>query len=328
MKINASEKSINYLKPLLLMFNMLMLTIIFDTMNFERADNVDYENYRVNFELNWNQFESGFEFISNIAKYLGLNFDTFWIVILGLELILLCLLYRSSLIILIAIPNMLFLSQGLLGTQVRFGLAVTFFLFLYSLVFKSKWRFLYLLVPILFHNALVIFYSISFYASYIVDYKEKLIQKSNLIKVIAYVISVFVLSTLLEFGLRGLGYDYYVGTKYQQGKSIQSTLYLLISLFFVTYFLFIHRLDSNVSYLKQYDLASQFLYFSFLILIFSIIFIDSSIISGRLTLVYTLLEPFVAFWLVKTFKKQATKWSFLLVYLIFCYSKLITLELR
>lgn len=320
-----SEKSTGYLKPLLLMFNMIMLAVIFNIMNFDRVNNLDYENYRVNFELNWNQFESGFEFISNIAKYFGLSFDTFWIIVLALELILLCLLYRSSLLILIAIPNMLFLSQGLLGTQVRFGLAVTFFLFLYSLVYKSKWRSLYLLIPILFHNALVIFYSISFYASYIVDYKEKLIQKSNLIKVIVYIIFVLILSTFLEFGLRGLGYEYYVGTKYQQGKSIQSTLYLLISLFFVGYFLFIHKLDSNVLYLKQYDLASQFLYFSFFILIFSIIFIDSSIISGRLTLVYTLLEPFVAYWLMKTFKKQITKWSFLLVYLIFCYSKLITL---
>ena len=314
-----SEKSTGYLKPLLLMFNMIMLAVIFNIMNFDRVNNLDYENYRVNFELNWNQFESGFEFISNIAKYFGLSFDTFWIIVLALELILLCLLYRSSLLILIAIPNMLFLSQGLLGTQVRFGLAVTFFLFLYSLVYKSKWRSLYLLIPILFHNALVIFYSISFYASYIVDYKEKLIQKSNLIKVIVYIIFVLILSTFLEFGLRGLGYEYYVGTKYQQGKSIQSTLYLLISLFFVGYFLFIHKLDSNVLYLKQYDLASQFLYFSFFILIFSIIFIDSSIISGRLTLVYTLLEPFVAYWLMKTFKKQITKWSFLLVYLIFCY---------
>lgn len=319
------ENRLLYLKPLAFILKVALLFTVFSFMNFDSSLNLDYLNYKANYDYNWGQFEIGFELLSDLARYFNLDFESFWLSILIFQILLLSMLYRNNLVFIFAFPNLIYLSQGLLGTQVRFGLAVTFFLLLFS-YFNRRRTFLYIsLFPILFHNAIVIFFALSLYMNLFFKNVQNFFSKRNIKALIVYVSILLVIVTLIDTLLINAGYDYYVGTKYQEGRSLAGLAYLFVHLFFVMFLLKLNAANSNDKTAIYYK---DWLVLSFFILVFAIFFMGSSVISGRLTLVYTLLEPFILYWILTAFKDNVVRGFLFISFSFISYSKLLILNLN
>lgn len=297
---------------------LVLLIVLFLFMNFDKALNVDYPNYLANYKNDWWQFELGFEFIAYPFKVFKSEFLSFWIFILVLELILIAFLYRNNAIFLFAFPNLIFISQGFLGTQIRFGLAISLFLVVFSFFYKKKHFWLISLFTILFHNAIIVVYFLSNSVRYLLNDKRKVFLKNNLFWLGIFIVASVGISILMNHILMATGYYYYVGTKYQEGKSISSLIYLFISMLLL---LFLLCRKSNAQY-------SEYIYFGFVIVVFSLIFSKSSVISGRFTLVYTMLEPFVLYYFYQNIGKKKYFFPIFILYCVICYIKLITVNFK
>lgn len=297
---------------------LVLLSLLFLLMNFDRELNVDYGNYLANYENDWWQFEIGFELLTLPFKYFNIDFSYFWILLLLVESLLIALFYRNNRVFLLAFPNLVFLSQGLLGTQVRFAFAICLFLVLFSLLYRKKYFWLASLFPVLFHNSIIIVFFLSNSMKYFLNVKRKILLKKNLLWLFLIILSLVAISLLMDFILVQSGYYYYVGTKFQEGKSLSSLIYLFLSLFLL---LFLLTRPVNRKY-------SEYIYLSFIIIVFSLIFAKSSVISGRFTLVYTLLEPFVLYYFYQSIGKKKLFFPFFILYCIFCYLKLFTITLK
>lgn len=314
-----------YLTPIVFIMKLTLLFTLFNFMNFDSNLNLDYLNYKTNYEANWKQHEVGFEFIADIAKYFSLSFDDFWIVILALQVLFLSVLYRNNLIFILAFPNLIYLSQGLLGTQVRFGLAVTFFLVLLSYFKNSRVIFFAGLVPILFHNAIVIFFVISSYMKVFFEDVREFFVRSNVWPLLFFILCILAVVLSMDFILKFLGYDYYVGTKYQQGRSLAGLLYLFVNLIFIITLLKLNAANHDDKYVTYYK---DWVVISLLLLIVAILVMNSSVISGRITLVYTLIEPFILYWILIAFKDNLVKYVLFTTFLLMSYSKLLLMDLN
>ncbi|MGO2374024.1 MAG: EpsG family protein [Pseudoalteromonas prydzensis] len=312
-----------YLLPIIAVVKFFLLLVLFDYMNFDSSLNLDYLNYQVNYEYEWRQHEAGFEFLSDVARLINLQFEDFWFVILIFQVLLLAILYRNHLVFLLAFPNLVYLSQGLLGTQVRFGLAVTFFLVLYSFLKRRRYFLLVGLLPLAFHNAIVIFYMIYAYMKFFIKVSHDL--SKNLKSLLGYSAALLFVVLFIDFLLIAMGYDYYVGTKYQQGRSLAGLLYLFTHFFLLTILL---SLKNENSSFEAADSVKDWVFFAYLIIIFALIFMNSSIISGRLTLVYTLLEPFILYWILLAFKDKVLKLTLFIIFMVVSYTKLLILGLN
>ncbi|KPM84261.1 EpsG family protein [Pseudoalteromonas lipolytica] len=291
-----------------------LLCILFMVMNFDKSLNADYGNYLANYEHDWWQFELGFEFISYPFKLVGADFLTFWIFSLVLESVLIAILFRNNMIFLFAFPNLLFISQGFLGTQIRFGIAISLFLVIFSFFYKKKQFWFISAFSILFHNAAVVVYFLANSVRYLLNSERNIFLKKNLFWLCGFVICTVFLSLLMDYMLTSFGYDYYVGTKYQEGKSLSSILYLCMS-FCLLLFLLCRKVNQEYS---------EYVYLGFVLVVFSLIFSKSSIISGRFTLVYSIVEPFVLYYFYHHIGKKKYFFPIFVLYCSFCYLKLIT----
>lgn len=298
----------------LFFLKVFLLCILFIFMNFDKSLNADYGNYLANYTNDWWQFEIGFEFLSYPFKAVKSDFINFWVFTLLLESVLIATLYRNNIIFLFAFPNLLFVSQGFLGTQIRFGIAITLFLVIFSFFYKKKYFWFLSLISILFHNAAIVVYFLANSVRYLLDSNRTIYLKKNLFWLICFIACTVALSLLMNYVLITLGYDYYVGTKYQEGKSLSSILYLIMSLFMLV-FLLCRNINNRYS---------EFVYLGFVMVIFSLIFAKSSVISGRFTLVFTLIEPFVLYYFYQNIGKKKYFFPIFIFYCLFCYLKLAT----
>ncbi|WP_367277921.1 EpsG family protein [uncultured Shewanella sp.] len=315
MRFRVTKAGVIYLTVL-----FFVMPVLFYFVNFDRSLNLDYLNYKVNYESNWKQFEFGFSFIESGFQSFNIEFDYFWIFIIFLELFLISLLYNNYAVLLLAFPNLIYLSQGMLGTQIRFGLAVLISLVIFKYSYRKWWYYLASLASILFHNAILVLFALSSYLKFSFSHQFRILHKKNFNAFILVAIGFFFISFAVSAILSQMGYYYYVGTKYQEGRSLAAILYLIGSLFFLLVLLFNKNLSGRYA---------EFVYLGLLITIFSLIFNQSSIISGRYSLVYLLVEPFILYSFCYSLCRKGNLFYLLLFlfFLLFSLSKFVSLNL-
>lgn len=299
---------------------LILLPTLYYFINFDHSQNLDIGGYKDSYENAWNQFELGYTFLEGVSRYLSISFDDFWFLLICLELVLIALLYSNPVILIIAFPNLLFLSQGLLGTQVRFGIASLLCLLVFKVFFVKRPFYIYSGVTALFHNGTIIFHFLSFFLKVMIDVGEKITKRKNITRLIFLIVFLFFISFFVRYILLFLGYYYYdAASKHMVMRSISSLVYTGVVLVFT-----ISLLNSRfrpVSY-------APMVYLGTFMLIVSLIFYNFSIISGRYNLVYMLIEPFILYSYFKAIgmKKGFGFISFLIFYSV-TISKLATINL-
>jgi hypothetical protein len=308
-KMSLKKETLYYLLLLLI-----FIPILFMLINFDRTTNLDYNSYKANFENNWHQFEFAFETLYLIISKFNNNFDFFWTSILILEIIFIIILYSNLKLFLFAIPNLLYLFETL-GTQIRFALATLLFLIIFKVFFNRKYFLIISFVTLLFHNANIIVIIVSNYIKIFFDSNTKLYF--DIKKVLHILLFMFTLSILIFFTSKLLvvyGYDYYVGTKFQVGRSTSALIFLIFEFFSLVYLLRKNVINNN---------NFKFVYLGFFLLITSIFLNNYSVISGRITIVYLLIQPFILAFFYEMAKKNINTFIIFLVYLIINIFKVI-----
>ncbi|MXR69412.1 hypothetical protein GNT65_12145 [Shewanella sp. JBTF-M18] len=300
---------------------LIFLPILYFFINFDSAKNLDYNGYKDNYENIWNQFELGYTALENIARLFDLNFESFWFAIICFELLLIAMLYTNPYVFILAFPNLLFLSQGLLGTQVRFAIATLLCLVVFKYFFIKKRFYFYSVGAVLFHNGTLVFLFFSFFIKMLIDFRERIVYRKNFYNLALFVFVLIVVSMLVNNILLFMGYYYYADpdSKHMVERSLSSLMYTSCILFFV--FSLLNSRCKPVPY-------AAMVYLGGMMLILSLVFYKFSIISGRYNLVFMLVEPFVLYSYYKTigYKNAFGFFSFLILFVV-AMSKLLVINL-
>lgn len=282
-------------------FRLIFFVSLYFLVNFDESQKLDYQTYESNYLLEWSQFEIGFELLMHFFRHFQLEFSTVWMLIIIFEIFLISRLYEDKIVFLFGIPNLIFLSQGLLGTQVRFGLAVLLSLYIFKRIeHKNIFNNIFMLVPGAFHLAALLLVSLAFYSRHVIDAQKSIAAKSNAAVIFLLILSLLSASYMASEILLAMDYAYYVGTKYDQGKSLPSIVYILLSFFFCTLLLI----------RKGRGAKDQWVLLGSIVALFSIIFAQSSVISGRFLMVYVLIEPFILAYAYKNFGSKIKYFPF------------------
>jgi hypothetical protein len=304
-----------------LILYLFLLPTLYFFINFDSSKNLDYGGYKDNYEHLWSQFELGYTALENISRLLTLNFESFWFVLICIELLLIALLYTNPYVFMFAFPNLLFLSQGLLGTQIRFAIATLLCLVIFKYFFVKKRFYFYSVGASLFHNGTFVFLFLAVYIKKMLDFRKRIFDEGNLRNLFLLVFFLITLSILVERILLSMGYYYYVDSdsKHMVTRSISSLMYTSCLLLFV--FVLLSSKYKPVKY-------APMVYLGGMMLILSLIFYKYSIISGRYNLVFMLIEPFVLYSYYKTIGNKSIFGfiSFLALFII-TNSKLLILQL-
>lgn len=300
---------------------LFLLPILFFFINFDSAKNLDYNGYKDNYENIWNQFELGYTALENIARFFDLSFESFWLALIFLELLLISMLYTNPYVLILALPNLLFLSQGLLGTQIRFAIATLLCLVIFKYFFIKKRFYFYFVCGVLFHYGTIILFFLSSFTKILIDVRERIIYKKNIYNIVFLIFFLIFLSILVNTILLYMGYYYYADpdSKHMVERSLLSLIYTSCLLVFVC-----SLLNSKC---KPVPYAPM-VYLGAMMLILSLIFYKFSIISGRYNLVFMLVEPFALYSFYKTIgnKNNFGLCTFIVLFII-SNSKLLLLHL-
>jgi hypothetical protein len=300
---------------------LFLLPILYFFINFDSSKNLDYGGYKDNYENFWGQFELGFTTLENISRLFMLNFESFWLVLICIELLLIAMLYTNPYVFLYALPNLLFLSQGLLGTQIRFGIATLLCLVIFKCFFVKKRFYLYSVGASLFHNGTFIFLFLSFFVKKMLNFNKRIYNKKNIINLTLLIVALIIATVLVDYILLSMGYYYYVdpGSSNMVVRSTASLVYMFIILLFVIQLL-------NSKYKPVVYTSMVFL--GGVMLLLSLVFYKFSIISGRYNLVFMLVEPFILYSYYKNIgNKNALGFFSFIIFFTVSSLKLLTLNL-
>lgn len=261
-------------------FIVIFYAVFFDLINYDKSSNPDIYNYINNFESkNWS-YDIGFEsYQSFLRDTLGFDFDSFW----NVSLILIMFLFAFSGFRYYQFPffivNYFFLAQAF-GTQIRFFIASLLFIFAINYS-KGLVRFTVLVLASLFHYGVFILLACFLLSNFLTTRKSAIVKYARYILFFS-VFLYFISSTIVAFILPYTRFSYYLGSHYMEAKSTVSFLYALISL--VLLFLFYKKNESD----------DRILNFTLLILFLVVCTSSIAVLSGRLLLVYMILEVSVS----------------------------------
>ncbi|MFB2726377.1 EpsG family protein [Shewanella mangrovisoli] len=303
------------------MLFLFLLPVLYFFINFDSAKNLDYDGYKDNYENVWNQFELGYSALEYAARLFNLSFENFWFLLICIELALIAMLYTNPYVFILAFPNLLFLSHGLLGTQVRFAIATLLCLVVFKFFFLKRRFYLYSIGTVLFHNGTIIFHFLSFFIKIMIDFRERIVYRKNFNNLSLFVFLLIAVSMLVNNILLVMGYYYYAdpNSKHMVERSLSSIMYTSCLLFFV--FSLLNSRHKPVPY-------AAMVYLGGMMLVLSLVFYKFSIISGRYNLVFMLVEPFIIYSYYKTigYKNTVGFLSFLFLFIV-AMSKLLVINL-
>ncbi|WP_426578373.1 EpsG family protein [Xenorhabdus stockiae] len=269
-----------------LIFRVTLLSPLICFFYFPFEYNLDYTNYYPDYINSSFTYDFLYEWTSFVFnKYLNTSFETFWLCLMISQIILLSILYNKIKLIILAYPCIITMSQFFYGTQVRYSIAILISIILFLRIKGSKKNIFLFIIPSLFHYGSLISIVLLLVSKKI---KSKWFILNNT-KIIFFFISSLIASKFLLFNLDIIvsytRFSYYIGnSSYFGPKSLSSTIYIAISLLLLIYI-----------YTRDKECRTLVIKSGILLLLFCILFSSIAILSGRVLLVYFLLEPIIIY---------------------------------
>lgn len=268
------------------LFNVLvsfcLLLPIYYLANYDKTINPDILNYRADYvNSNWT-YDIGYEYFANFIKNIfNLSFDHYWDFQLLFQTFLLSIIFRNKYILLIAYPNLLFLSDTLFGTQIRYAISVQIFLIGLFCLSKRK-SIMAFLIACTFHYGVVIIAALYLYKEYFFKYKSR-VGVRLFIQLSLFLVVIVFFSLFIDTIANLTRYSYYVDSRYFKSKSIVSIIYATVFLAITGYYFFV------------YKVKDEFLEFCFFCALLVLSTSSFAVVSGRMQIFFFLLEPFLIY---------------------------------
>ncbi|MDF9787846.1 EpsG family protein [Polynucleobacter sphagniphilus] len=277
--------------------------IIFNKNNF----NPDYQIYLSAFGGDDTRFEPLYQYASNIAYSIGVEYEFFYIAILlinSIFFIYICYTLPTVFIFLI-IPTIIIFGFSVFGVQIRIG--ISYLIVLLGLLQEGKKKQIILFfLAIGVHYFSLVFIALYFFSIIISNKKLKyyLILLIELLMILISPLIAIILDNIASI----IGYESYVGSEFFQSKSFYSIAYSFLT-------------ANTILFFTRNKLALLINYYILLMLVF---FATSSlaIISGRLQIFIFFVEAILCSYLINDHFLTRKKFI-IIVFLI--YSKLIFL---
>ncbi|UKA02545.1 hypothetical protein [Photobacterium damselae] len=128
-------------------------------MNYDYNNNPDINNYMNDFIFEHKSYDVGYEFILlNFKTYISSDFYTYWKFYLSIQIILLAMIYRNSILLFIALLNIVPLADIFYGTQIRYSLAALFLVIGLNIGFniRKRYRLLFLFSAPFIHFGMIL----------------------------------------------------------------------------------------------------------------------------------------------------------------------------
>ncbi|MBY8044189.1 EpsG family protein [Vibrio fluvialis] len=259
--------------------------------NYDKNLNPDILNYMGDYvNSNWT-YDVGYEIFSNSIKFgLGFNFEQYWVAQLIVQMILLIILYNRLPIFLLAYPNLLFLSETLFGTQIRYAIGIELLLIGLLLCGRNS-KVLLSIISMMFHYGISLIIAVKLYKEYFYTYNDRF-GKRLLIQLTLFMLGALLFSFSIDFIANATRYSYYVGSRYFESKSLSSILYVLIFFIFVSYYFFYVKVNCHV------------IEFSFYILLLILCTSSFAVVSGRVQIFFFMIEPVLIYSIFKLRRKN------------------------
>lgn len=281
-------KILNYFLRLLFLSPSLLF------IYFPSEHNLDYNNYYNDYTYNLFAYDILYEWMSYLVKLItNYSFSEYWLLLMLIQIALIAIIYNRLLLIILAYPVIISLSQFLFGTQIRYSIAALLFIIIQVATKKNPYIFIFMVIPILFHYGMAVPVFLSILSFFIKNDRLMINKKSGLITLIF--VALFIHAIILNINdiLPHTRFSYYIGSdKYLSSKSISSILFIFSAL---TVFLY--------GMAKNHNYRFPLMKFSILLLLFCLATSSIAILSGRVLLVFIIIFP-------------------LLIYKLLCISKL------
>jgi hypothetical protein len=282
---------------------------VFSCYVYYGQNSIDLNNYREAYEKLWFQFEPAFNLYMRYSIALGLPFEVFWLSLGIIISALFTVIFGKHDIIIFAIPNIIYLISNSFSVQLRYAIACLFVLTVVQISTKQKW--VIFLSPLIHIFSLV---TVSFYV-FIANMRSlnlRIYNIKNLIIITLFLCTTTLLMLILDFFVIGLGYAHYLDSKFFTPKSFSSILYMCIHLTVILILLSHSFRDTS---------DRKIVLIGFFVLLFSLIFMNFAIISGRALVFYFLIEPFVIKFAYSHTRKNYSGWAFISLLYVSCFAK-------
>lgn len=292
--------------------SLFYVIIQFNRINYPRDQNPDFPNYNINYTNSDWAYDLGFECYQSLFRdYLHFDFNLFWVV----TLLIICGLYFFYSKRLIQLPffiiNLTFMA-AILGTQIRYFLAVVLFVFSINLIKNKSIQFFLLCLSCFIHYSLGIVFIIYIFSNWFANnYSPRFFFENKLTVLFFSVILFLITIPALNFFISYTRFSYYENSYFMESKSLGSLIYIILNLvvfLFISNFKLFNRDENRVIFI-----------FSIMLLIFCYITSSIAVLSGRILLFYVMLETVT----IKIFMMKM-KLTFLILF--FCLYHLLNLH--
>lgn len=265
------------------LISLLYVVGIFDNINYPYDKNPDILNYISNYiDANWS-YDFGFELYQSLFRdYFYVDFYFFWVV----TLLIVCGLYLVYSRKLVQLPffiiNLTFMAVTL-GTQIRYFLGVTLFIYTVDAIKNQHLKYFFLFLSCLIHYGISIVLAVYFVAVWFskTNVPSLFFEKKYKILFISMLLF-FVLSLVLNDFIAYTRFSYYENSHYMESKSLSSFVYIVLN------FIVLLLISKNKSFNSE---KSKLIFvFSIMLLIFCYVTSSVAVLSGRVLLFYVMLE--------------------------------------
>jgi EpsG family len=260
---------------------------------------IDYNNYYLGYINASAGFDIGYEFLCYVARDIfGLSFEFFWLFLISLEILLLLFFYKKSLILILAMPSVIFLGEGFLGNQIRFALSIIIILVLNRHINRDNNYFLGGLVATTLHYVSLIILVIG------LIYRKFSFKSLIVVSIFIAILTDIVMNNYLLI-FEGTRMVNYYDSEFFAPRSSKSIFYIvfLLLIYFSIWLSGFRSIQFN---------------FGFLLLLFSLATSSIAIVSGRVLLTYCIVEPIITYELI-----SKRKYKFAIFIFITSISKLL-----
>ncbi|MER1801087.1 EpsG family protein [Proteus mirabilis] len=288
-------------------FRFLLLTPCIYFLYFPFKYNLDYINYFHDYENSLFSYDFLYEWLSYLIKVLfDLNFNDYWLLLMFFQIALMAIVYNRFVLLLLAYPIIISLSQFLYGTQVRYSISILFLLISIRLINRNFKAFPTILIPILFHYGMAIL-ALLFIFSRKLNYHYLIINKAKgFLLLISSIMLINLVVLNIESIIQFTRFKYYIGSdSYLGNKSWSSILFI-----FVFLALLLYGIKVNVSY------RIPIVKLSIIILVFCLSTSSIAILSGRALLVFLVISPILIYELFRISKLNLYTALLLILYII------------
>jgi hypothetical protein len=274
----------------------------------------DYQQYLSNYSnfIDQSRFEIGFKFLVKSLSPL-ISFEYFFNIVLLLISILYTLcIPRSNFSNYIFITPLLICFASTFGIQIRFALAAV--IFLYSFTHKNKQISLILLsLSLTIHNLFFVILIAFIFNWILTRFFYQKIRFQIVTWVLVVLTSIFLLNLMKDELASLLGYDSYINSEEFTPKSVLSQTYISLQLIFFTFLRIRYKDFLKGPIVELYNTS----------LLLTVIFFSLSVVSGRIFVFSTMIDPILLLSFSDFFKSSRLA----ILYRLFLYVKLLTMHI-